>query len=135
LFQGSGIIKKRVALPGRGKRGSARTLVATNSANRWFFVFGFKKNDRDNINAKELSALKALASDLLRLGVSELSAAAAAKTLQEICHENKNTSEKSNLRGCSWDGRRSPFGPDSLANVECASTTRALSRPHTELLA
>jgi hypothetical protein len=47
---GGGIIKKRVALPGRGKRGSARTLVATNSANRWFFVFGFEKNDRDNIN-------------------------------------------------------------------------------------
>jgi hypothetical protein len=34
---GGGIIKKRVALPGRGKRGGARTLVATNSANRWFF--------------------------------------------------------------------------------------------------
>ena len=32
--------------------------------------------------------LQALASDLLRLGVSELSAAVAAKTLQEICHEN-----------------------------------------------
>lgn len=85
---GGGIIKKRVTLPGRGKRGSARTLVATNSANRWFFVFGFEKNDRDNINAKELSALKALASDLLRLGVHELSAAVTAKTLQEICHEN-----------------------------------------------
>ena len=27
---GGGIIKKRVPLPGRGKRGSARTLVATN---------------------------------------------------------------------------------------------------------
>jgi hypothetical protein len=85
---GGGIVKKRVALPGRGKRGSARTLVATNSANRWFFVSGFEKNASDNINAKELSALKALASDLLGLGVSELSAAVAAKTLQEICHEN-----------------------------------------------
>lgn len=85
---GGGIIKKRVALPGRGKRGSARTLVATNRSNRWFFVFGFEKNDRDNINAKELGALKALASDLLRLGVHELSAAVEAKTLQEICYEN-----------------------------------------------
>jgi hypothetical protein len=85
---GGGIIKKRVALPGRGKSGSTRTLVATNSLNRWFFVFGFEKTDRDNIGAKELSALKALASDLLRLGTSELSAAISAKTLQEICHEN-----------------------------------------------
>ena len=84
---GGGIIKKRV-LPGHGKRRSTRTLVATKSVNRWFFVFGFEKSDRDNINAKELSALKAIASDLLRLGVHELSAAVAAKTLQEICHEN-----------------------------------------------
>ncbi len=83
-----GIIKKRVALPGRGKRGSTRVLVATNNEDRWFFVLGFEKNDRDNINAKELIALKALASDLLRLGVPELTAAVAAKTLQEICYEN-----------------------------------------------
>ena len=40
---GGGIIKNRVALPGRGKRRSTRTLVATNSVNRWFFVFGFEK--------------------------------------------------------------------------------------------
>jgi len=44
---GGGIIKNRVALPGRGKRGSTRTLVATNNANRWFFLFGFEKNERD----------------------------------------------------------------------------------------
>jgi hypothetical protein len=85
---GSGILKKRVALPGRGKRGSTRILVATNGVDRWFFIFGVEKSDRDNINAKELRALKALASDLLRLGVSELSAAVAANTLREICHEN-----------------------------------------------
>ena len=38
---GGGIVKKRVGLSGRGKRGGARTLVATNKANRWFFVYGF----------------------------------------------------------------------------------------------
>ncbi len=41
---GGGVVKKRVSLPGRGKRGGARTLVATNKGNRWFFVFGFEKN-------------------------------------------------------------------------------------------
>jgi hypothetical protein len=40
---GGGIVKKRVGLSGRGKRGGARTLVATNKANRWFFVYGFEK--------------------------------------------------------------------------------------------
>jgi len=85
---GGGIMKKRVALPGRGKRGGTRTLVATNSIDRWFFVFGFEKNDRDNISAKELSTLKALAIDLLRLSDRQIEAAVAAKTLEEICHEN-----------------------------------------------
>ncbi len=40
---GGSIVKKRVALPGRGKSGSARTLIATNKGSRWFFVFGFEK--------------------------------------------------------------------------------------------
>jgi len=43
---GGGVVKKRVVPPGRGKSGGARTLVATNKGNRWFFVFGFEKNDR-----------------------------------------------------------------------------------------
>lgn len=40
---GGGVVKKRVALPGRGKSGSARTLLATNRASRWFFVFGLPR--------------------------------------------------------------------------------------------
>jgi len=35
---GGGIVKKRIALPGRGKRGSTRTLLATNREDRWFFM-------------------------------------------------------------------------------------------------
>jgi hypothetical protein len=54
---GGGVVKKRVALPGRGKSGSARMLVATNKASRWFFVFGFEKNERANVSAKEVEAL------------------------------------------------------------------------------
>ena len=46
---GGGLVKKRVGLAGRGKSGGARTLIATNKASRWFFVFGFEKNDRANI--------------------------------------------------------------------------------------
>jgi len=62
---GGGLFKKRVALPGRGKRGSARTLVATNKGNRWFFLVGFEKNERANISAKEKEALQCLSKDLL----------------------------------------------------------------------
>lgn len=34
---GGSIVKKRVAVPGRGKRDGARTIVATNFGNHWFF--------------------------------------------------------------------------------------------------
>ena len=40
---GGGVVKKRVALPGRGKSGGARTLVATDKGNRWFFFLGLRK--------------------------------------------------------------------------------------------
>ncbi len=42
---GGHVVKKRVALAGRGKRGGARTIVATNLADRWFFLFGFGKTN------------------------------------------------------------------------------------------
>lgn len=54
---GGDVVKKRVALPGRGKRGGARTLVATRKGSRWFFVYGFEKNERANITSTELEAL------------------------------------------------------------------------------
>jgi hypothetical protein len=82
---GGGVVKKRVALPGRGKSGGARTLVATNRGGRWFFVFGFEKNERDNISARELLALQAIAADLLKLAASDLDAQVGTGALQEIC--------------------------------------------------
>jgi Uncharacterized protein conserved in bacteria len=44
--------KKRVPVAGRGKRGGARTIVATNFGDRWFFLFGFEKNERANIDSQ-----------------------------------------------------------------------------------
>lgn len=81
---GGGVVKKRVALPGRGKRGSARTIVATNKGNRWFFVYGYEKSEQANISAIELEALQAIASDLLRMTVAELDHAVECGELQEI---------------------------------------------------
>ena len=69
---GGGILKKRVGLYGRGKRGGARTLVATNKGNRWIFVYGFEKNDRANISDGELEALKDIAAELLARTVKQL---------------------------------------------------------------
>jgi hypothetical protein len=86
---GGGVVKKRVALPGRGKSGGARTLVATNKGNRWFFVFGFEKNERPNVTAKELEALQKIAADLLKLTSKDLDAHVERDELQEICHDDQ----------------------------------------------
>ena len=87
---GGGVVKKRVGLAGRGKRGGARTLVATNRGNRWFFVFGFEKNERANISAEEKEALQGIAQDLLSRTGTELAVAAKDGSLQEICHDRKD---------------------------------------------
>jgi hypothetical protein len=86
---GGGVVKKRVALPGRGKSGGARTLVATNKGNRWFFVFGFEKAERPNVTAKELEALQEIAADLLKLTSKDLDAHVEFGELQEICHDDQ----------------------------------------------
>ncbi len=86
---GGGVVKKRVALPGRGKSGSTRTLVATNRRDRWFFLFGFEKNERANITVEELEALKGLAKQLLDRTQDQLDEAILDGSLQEICHDQK----------------------------------------------
>ncbi|MHB8392261.1 MAG: type II toxin-antitoxin system RelE/ParE family toxin [Acidobacteriaceae bacterium] len=86
---GGGVVKKRVPLPGRGKSGGARTLVATNKGSRWFFVFGFEKHARANVSAKELEALQAAAKDLLRLTAIQRDKQVALEALQEIGHDDQ----------------------------------------------
>jgi hypothetical protein len=87
---GGDVVKKRVALPGRGKSSGVRTLVATRRGTRWFFIFGFEKNDRANISDVELDGLQSLALDLLARNGRELDEAIAEGVLLEICHDHKN---------------------------------------------
>lgn len=87
---GGCVVKKRVPLPGRGKSGSTRTLLATNKGSLWFFMFGFEKNERANVSPSELEALKMLATDLLKLSSAELDGLVESKALEEICHEQEN---------------------------------------------
>jgi hypothetical protein len=84
---GGGIFKKRIALPGKGKSGSVRTLLATNRNDRWFFVFGFEKNERAHISTKELEALKMLADDLLSLQDIQICMAIADGAFVEVQNE------------------------------------------------
>jgi hypothetical protein len=84
---GGGIVKKRIAWPGRGNSGSTRTLLATNLNDRWFFVFGFEKNERENILENELMTLKMLAKDLLGMSEVQIKVAVEEGFLVEVENE------------------------------------------------
>jgi len=84
---GGGVFKKRVALPGRGKSGSVRTLLATNRDDRWFFVLGFEKNERANITDRELIGLRIIADDLLSMTEKQMQAAFKDGSLVEVKDE------------------------------------------------
>jgi hypothetical protein len=86
---GGCVIKKRIGLACRGKRGGARTLVATNKGTRWFFVYGFEKNDRANIAGDELEALQDIAQQLLARSGPQLDEAIQDGSLKEICRDYK----------------------------------------------
>ena len=69
---GGGVYKKRIAAGGRGKSGGARAIVAFKAKNHIFFLFGFLKNEQENIDTKELKALKQFASALFELQDQQL---------------------------------------------------------------
>src|SRR6266542_2689113 len=81
---GGGVVKKRVARPEAGKRGGYRTLLATNQHDKWFFIHGFAKNERDDIDQRELRALKLLAKQFLAMPVEDIRTAVQAGELKEI---------------------------------------------------
>jgi hypothetical protein len=86
---GGNVYKKRVPMPGRGKSGGARVLVATKLADRWFFLFGFAKNERDSIDERELAILQMSAETLLEMDLRSLERAIRAGELTEICDEEE----------------------------------------------
>lgn len=81
---GGHVVKKRVAPEGQGKRGGVRTLLAFRVNDKAFFMFGFAKNQQENINKKELKALKLMAGNLLGYNQKQLAGALKAGELIEV---------------------------------------------------
>lgn len=84
---GSCLYKKRIGLKGQGKRGGARTLLANQIKNKIFFIYGFMKNEKENINQAELKALKLLAMNLLAYTDAELQEAINNGELKEVNYD------------------------------------------------
>jgi hypothetical protein len=64
---GSGLIKQRIARPGEGKSKGFRSLLIFKQGDKAFFVYGFPKSSRSNINSSEEKQFKLAATSILAL--------------------------------------------------------------------
>ena len=81
---GGGLIKQRVARPGQGRSGGFRMIVAYRAEDKAFFLYGFAKNERENIEDSELQTLRDIGGELLAQNNTALDEAVSSSTLQEI---------------------------------------------------
>ncbi len=85
---GGHVIKQRVARPGQGRSGGYRTLIAYRSKTRSVFLFGFAKNDQDNIDDDELKNLRKAAAEMLSWTDDDVAVLVAAEKWKEVeCDE------------------------------------------------
>jgi hypothetical protein len=83
---GGGLIKKRVARAGGGKRGGYRTIVAYRSGIKAFFLFCFPKNAKDDLDPKEEKSLKEIGAKWLGYSEEQLATEIEAGRLFEVKH-------------------------------------------------
>lgn len=81
---GNGLIKQRVARPGKGRSGGYRVIVAYRIRNRAVFLYGFAKNKRENIGTDELVFFRELAKNWLAADALTIRAEIEGGNLKEV---------------------------------------------------
>lgn len=81
---GKHLYKVRVKRDGQGKSSGYRTIVVYREKKRAIFLYGFAKNEKDNMTSKELSYFQKLGSDLLKLSRSQIEKAIKDKVLFDL---------------------------------------------------
>lgn len=86
---GGNLYKKRIAIQGRGKRGGKRVIIAFIENKKAFFVYGFSKNEIENIDTIQEKSLKEVSKKLLIYTEKEIQHAIRENILFEVKeHEN-----------------------------------------------
>lgn len=81
---GAGICKKRIAVNQSDKSNGARTIVGFRTERHVFFLYGFRKNERENIDRTELRAFRQYAESLFGLSDSQIEQLTAKGELVEV---------------------------------------------------
>jgi hypothetical protein len=84
---GAGLIKKRLARGGEGKRGGYRTILVYRKGDRAVFLYGFAKSAKDNLDLTELREYQKAAQVYLRLSEMDI-----VKVLEEIRYDQEEIS-------------------------------------------
>lgn len=90
---GGNVWKKRIARDGQGKRSGYRTIIVYSDGHDAFIVYGFPKNELDNITDEQEKRFKILADYLLNLTDEELDALLKVKEYVEV-KDGKSRKEK-----------------------------------------
>ena len=81
---GHGLLKKRVARSGAGKRGGYRVIVASRKRAPWFFLIGYAKNQKANLSSTELDHFRERSETLLSMTATGLRRAPCRGDIKEI---------------------------------------------------
>ncbi len=85
---GGGVIKQRIGRAGEGRSGGYRTLIGYRVNARAIFLYGFAKNERDNITPDELMTLREIGETWLTADAVELNQALQDGALDEVDGED-----------------------------------------------
>ena len=83
---GGGLIKQRVARERQGRSTGYRLLAAYRAQGRAVFLYGFAKDEQENIGPDELASLHEIAAAWLDADADRMAKAIEAKELQEVEH-------------------------------------------------
>lgn len=87
---GGYIYKKRIAIRGKGKSSSLRTIIAYKTKDTAIFIYGYAKNAKENVTVQEELALKKLAKLYFSLSNDEINIAVNKRELVEVHDEKKH---------------------------------------------
>jgi hypothetical protein len=85
---GGGLVKQRVARSGQGRSGGYRMLIGYRMRDRAVFLYGFAKNEQDNIDAEQLIELRKIAAGWLEATDIQIERSLEGGRLQEIYLED-----------------------------------------------
>jgi hypothetical protein len=88
---GGGIIKQRVARAGQGRSGGFRMLLTYREGHRAVFLYGFAKNERENISDDELQTLREIGAAWLVADARRIERAIKESALREVRDGEEDT--------------------------------------------